>query len=186
MVKLLCSRGFLTYTALFSTHPSFHLPRRYNSSNSFNSKMMESEHYKFGRYKIDPKEVFYSTGLSYAMVNLRPILPVKRFIELTAEETSDLWLTAKDVGGRLEHHFKASSLTFTIQDGPQAGQSVPHVHIHVIPRKGGDFEKNDEIYDAMDAKEVELKEKLDLDKDRKDRTLDEMDQEANELRALFT
>lgn len=38
----------------------------------------------------------------------------------------------------------------------------------------------------MDAKEVELKEKLDLDKDRKDRTLDEMAQEAIELRALFT
>lgn len=38
----------------------------------------------------------------------------------------------------------------------------------------------------MDAKEKELKEKLDLDKDRKDRTFEEMVQEANELRALFT
>ena len=37
----------------------------------------------------------------------------------------------------------------TYQDGPQAGQTVPHVHIHVIPRKKGDFEKNDEIYDAV-------------------------------------
>ena len=36
------------------------------------------------------------------------------------------------------------------QDGPQAGQTVAHVHIHLIPRrKGGDFEKNDEIYDAV-------------------------------------
>ncbi|XXG68240.1 hypothetical protein AAC387_Pa06g1372 [Persea americana] len=75
MGKLLCSRGFLTFTAHFSTHPSFHLPRSYNSSTAFKSKMMESEHYKFGPYKIDPKEVFYSTGLSYAFVNLRPILP---------------------------------------------------------------------------------------------------------------
>lgn len=38
---------------------------------------------------------------------------------------------------------------FLFQDGPQAGQTVPHVHIHVIPRKSGDFEKNDEIYDAV-------------------------------------
>ena len=31
-----------------------------------------------------------------------------------------------------------------------AGQSVPHVHIHVLPRRPGDFEKNDDVYDAID------------------------------------
>lgn len=36
---------------------------------------MENEQYKFGPYKIDSKEVFYSTDLSYAMVNLRPVVP---------------------------------------------------------------------------------------------------------------
>ena len=37
----------------------------------------------------------------------------------------------------------------TCQDGPQAGQTVAHVHIHLIPRKKRDFEKNDEIYDVV-------------------------------------
>lgn len=36
---------------------------------------MDSESYTFGPYKIIPKEVFYSTQFSYAMVNLRPIVP---------------------------------------------------------------------------------------------------------------
>lgn len=36
---------------------------------------MAMEEYSFGPYKIDSKEVFYSTHLSYAMVNLRPLLP---------------------------------------------------------------------------------------------------------------
>lgn len=36
---------------------------------------MATENYTFGPYKIDSKEVFYSTRLSYAMVNLRPLLP---------------------------------------------------------------------------------------------------------------
>lgn len=40
---------------------------------------------------------------------------MKRFADLTAEETGDLWLTAQKIGKRLEHHHKASSLTFTIQ-----------------------------------------------------------------------
>ncbi|CAL0334774.1 unnamed protein product [Lupinus luteus] len=146
---------------------------------------MAAQDYTFGPYKIHQNEVFYSTHLSYAMVNLRPLLPVKRFVDLTVDETSDLWLTAQKIGRQLESYHKASSLTFAIQDGPQAGQTVPHVHIHVVPRKGGDFENNDEIYDAMDEKEKELKQKLDLDKERKDRSLEEMSQEAAEYRKLF-
>ncbi|KAK4440921.1 Bifunctional bis(5'-adenosyl)-triphosphatase/adenylylsulfatase FHIT [Sesamum alatum] len=99
---------------------------------------------------------------------------------------NDLWLTAQKIGHQLESYHNASSLTFTIQDGPQAGQTVPHVHIHILPRKTGDFENNDEIYDAIDSKEKELKQKLDLDKERKDRSMEEMAQEADEYRKLFS
>ncbi|KAL5810476.1 hypothetical protein ACOSQ4_027044 [Xanthoceras sorbifolium] len=173
--------------------------RRLQSISTTTTTRMSLDHYTFGPYKIDSKEVFYSTHLSYAMVNLRPLLPghilfcknynvlreVKRFVDLTADETSDLWLTAQKVGSQLECYHKASSLTLAIQDGPQAGQTVPHVHIHIIPRKGGDFENNDEIYEAMDVKEKELKKKLDLDKERKDRSLEEMTQEADTYRQLF-
>lgn len=35
------------------------------------------------------------------------------------------------------------------QDGAQAGQTVPHVHVHILPRKGGDFKNNDEVYDVV-------------------------------------
>lgn len=38
-------------------------------------QMSTSSSYVFGPYKIDPREVFYSTPFSYAMVNLRPLLP---------------------------------------------------------------------------------------------------------------
>ncbi|XP_037429850.1 bifunctional bis(5'-adenosyl)-triphosphatase/adenylylsulfatase FHIT-like [Triticum dicoccoides] len=160
--------------------------------------MEEPPLYKFGPYKIDAREVFHATPLSYAMVNLRPLLPghvlvcpkrvVKRFADLSSDETSDLWVTAKGVGAKLEQYHKASSITFAIQDGPQAGQTVAHVHIHVIPRKKGDLEKNDEIYDAIDVKvkEKEMKEKLDLDVERKDRSMEEMAHEATEYLALFS
>lgn len=153
---------------------------------------MSIEYYQFGPHKIDAKDVFYTTPLSFVMVNLRPVLPghvlvvpkreVKRFADLTADEICDLWLTARKVGRQLEVYHKASSLTLNIQDGPQAGQSVPHVHIHIVPRKESDFENNDEIYDALDVKEKELKKKLDLDEERKDRSPEERIQEANEYR----
>ena len=32
------------------------------------------------------------------------------------------------------------------QDGRDAGQTVEHVHVHVIPRRPGDFVNNDDIY----------------------------------------
>ena len=38
-----------------------------------------------------------------------------------------------------------------MQDGVHAGQSVPHVHIHVLPRRPGDFANNDDVYDAIDG-----------------------------------
>ncbi|KAI3993757.1 hypothetical protein MKX01_002770 [Papaver californicum] len=114
---------------------------------------------------------------------------VKRFVDLTSEEASDLWLTAHKVGGILEDHHQASSLTFTIQDGPEAGQTVPHVHIHILPRKSGDFMrrngKNDHLYDAIDKKEKELKQVFDLDIERMDRTWEERTQEAHVFRKLF-
>uniref|UniRef100_A0A1D1ZLP4 Bis(5'-adenosyl)-triphosphatase n=1 Tax=Anthurium amnicola TaxID=1678845 RepID=A0A1D1ZLP4_9ARAE len=201
----LCRRR--THHHLRFPTPGFALPREASPSRRSSlaapfgrictrAQAMGTESYTFGPYKIHPGEVFYSTDLSYAMVNLRPLLPghvlvcpkreVKRFVDLTVDETSDLWVTARNVGAQLERYHRASSLTFAIQDGPQAGQTVPHVHIHILPRKPGDFEKNDKIYDAIDEKEQELKETLDLDKDRKDRSSEEMACEADEYRVLFS
>ena len=54
-------------------------------------------------------------------------------------------------GALIDWHLRCN----TPQDGPAAGQTVPHVHIHVLPRKPGDFEKNDEVYDELDRGEAQ-------------------------------
>jgi len=51
----------------------------------------------------------------YIHVLVCPKREVKRFVDLSSDETSDLWVTAKEVGARLEQYHKASSLTFAIQ-----------------------------------------------------------------------
>ncbi|NP_001235735.2 bifunctional bis(5'-adenosyl)-triphosphatase/adenylylsulfatase FHIT-like [Glycine soja] len=153
---------------------------------------MAVEYYDFGPHKIHHSSVFYTSNLSFAFVNLRPAVTghvlvcskreVKRVADLTDDETVDLWLIAKKLGRQLESYHKASSLTFCIQDGPQAGQSVPHVHIHILPRKSGDYENNDDIYDDINEKEKELNRALKVDIERKDRSIQEMALEADEYR----
>ncbi|KAI5287275.1 hypothetical protein KEM52_001675, partial [Ascosphaera acerosa] len=113
-----------------------------------------------------PRQVFYITRLSFALVNLKPLVPghvlvcprrrVARFTELTARETADLFLAVRHVSRMIERVYRASSLNIAIQDGVDAGQSVPHVHAHVIPRQRGDLDDrggSDAIYGMMNGAE---------------------------------
>lgn len=78
-----------------------------------------------------------------------------RLSGLTDLETNDLFLTVKRVSAMLERVHKADALNVAVQDGVEAGQSVNHVHVHVIPRRKGDIE-GDEIYERMDGREGDL------------------------------
>lgn len=42
------------------------------------------------------------------------------------------------VQDRLSRYFETEDFTVCIHDGSLAGQEVPHVHVHVIPRTAGD------------------------------------------------
>ncbi|XP_077429583.1 bis(5'-adenosyl)-triphosphatase isoform X2 [Vanacampus margaritifer] len=78
-----------------------------------------------------------------------PLRQVERFRDLRPDEVKDLFSTTQRVANLVEKHFNATSLTIAIQDGPEAGQTVKHVHVHVLPRKAGDFERNDSVYDEL-------------------------------------
>ncbi|KAI8148293.1 HIT-like domain-containing protein [Fennellomyces sp. T-0311] len=89
--------------------------------------------------------------------------------------------SAQRIGAVVEREYRCTSLTNVIQDGPQAGQTVPHVHMHVIPRKVGDWANNDDIYDELAGKN-----KMRVDnEERKPRTEQEMKIEADWLRSFF-
>ena len=96
----------------------------------------------------------------------------------------------------MESHYKATGFNVAVQDGRSAGQSVPHVHIHILPRKEGDFERNDDVYDELEAwaptevmAEEKMKNKVGLevpdDADRRDMTMKMMEDECMIYRNLL-
>ncbi len=60
------------------------------------------------------------------------------FFDLTEAERSDLLLLLDKAKLDLENEFKPDGYNIGINDGPAAGQTVPHLHIHLIPRYAGD------------------------------------------------
>ncbi|XP_041350404.1 nitrilase and fragile histidine triad fusion protein NitFhit-like isoform X2 [Gigantopelta aegis] len=151
-----------------------------------------TEIYQFGQYPVKSASVFYRSALSYAFVNIKPVVPghvlvasvrhAERFSDLTTAEVSDLFCVVQKVSAAVERQNGATSVTIAVQDGAEAGQTVQHVHVHVLPRKAGDFEENDDIYNELQKHDSEI----DLESRRNLRTEESMQSEAKELRQHFS
>ena len=62
--------------------------------------------------------------------------------DLSFESRSSLLEGVVEVQRRLTSHFGCTDFSVVIHDGPTAGQEIPHLHIHVIPRQSGDGGKS--------------------------------------------
>ena len=67
-----------------------------------------------------------------------PTTPVQRIAELSEVERSNLMNGVVSVQALLSKHFDTTDFTVIVHDGPLAGQEIPHVHVHVLPRTDGD------------------------------------------------
>ncbi|EPE27838.1 HIT-like protein [Glarea lozoyensis ATCC 20868] len=150
------------------------------------------------------QQMFYHTSLSFAFVNIKPLLPghvlvspcriVPRLSDLTREEVTDLFITVQRVGRMLERVYSASALNIPIQDGWDAGQSVPHLHVHLVPRTPSDLDSEggpDAIYDRLEGVDGDLMQQFrrlrprqpNVDEDSLEaRSVEVMKQEADMLR----
>lgn len=82
-------------------------------SNVLDDNIEEERFFKTGAFNI---QIFlFSWPWHNIHVLVCPRRDVQRFVDLTCDETSDLWLTAQKIGRQLESYHKASSLTFAIQ-----------------------------------------------------------------------
>ena len=103
---------------------------------------------------------------------------VERFAGLAPVEIADMFQAVQTISSVVEKHFKRTSLTIGVQDGAEAGQSVKHVHVHVMPRMKGDFKNNDDIYEELQSHDKDMAKPL-------LRTEEEMNTEAAVLRSYF-
>ncbi|XP_057660055.1 nitrilase and fragile histidine triad fusion protein NitFhit [Diorhabda carinulata] len=144
--------------------------------------------YHFADKLIPSSTVFYQSQYCFAFTNIRCVVPghvlvstlrrVPRLVDLNQEEIADLFQTVIKIQKAMELEHNAESSTICVQDGKYAGQTIPQVHVHILPRKQNDFNRNDDIY-------LELA-KHDSDGAQLFRSSEEMSKEAEKLRTYFS
>lgn len=137
---------------------------------------------KFAEHEIAESCIVYKSSHSFLFVNIRPFLPYhlllspieikKRMHDLDEEEAIDLMKMLRMTLNCLERF--GTGCTVALQDGESAGQTVQHVHFHIIPRNTNDIPDNNDIYD-----------KANLDVSRANRAIEEQAEEAAFLRKIF-
>lgn len=101
-----------------------------------------------------------------AIYNIAPILPghsliipkrhVESLLELDDKELYEMTMFSRDITKTLLEIFKSSGFDWTVQEGEDAGQSIPHLHMHLIPRKSNDLTKPGDWYPLMKESEAEI------------------------------
>ncbi len=109
--------------------------------------------------------VFAETNNFWAVYNRAPILPghslilpkkhYESFFELDAAERLELIEFIDSTGRMLLHHFKGKGFNLALQDGWVAGQTVVHLHFHLMVRYEQDLPEPGSWYRALFLDELE-------------------------------
>lgn len=102
---------------------------------------------KIGKGEI-PSEVVYEDPHTLAFLDIHPRAPghtvviskfhSKGLIDLPDEEGDRLWRSVRRVTQAVEGALEADGFTIGINHGSVSGQTVDHLHVHILPRFVGD------------------------------------------------
>lgn len=92
---------------------------------------------------------FMESNSFRVIYNHAPILPghsllipkkhVESLLYLLPEQRSEMMELSLEALNLLKHVFLCTGFDLTLQEGEAAGQTIPHLHLHLIPRKTGDL-----------------------------------------------
>lgn len=96
------------------------------------------------------QEIVLENELAYADYDTYPVSPghcliitrrhVAEYFQATAEEKAAIWALVDEMKAVIDRDYNPDGYNVGVNIGGAAGQSVPHVHIHMIPRYTGDME----------------------------------------------
>lgn len=128
--------------------------------------MIESTEYKPDCPFCNPaiqRNAFAFSGSFLALYNLAPILPghsliipknhIKSLRALPDQLVSEFFLFAREVTETLLFHYHADAFDWSLQDNEAAGQTVPHLHLHIVIRHPADLPEPGDWYPLLDAQE---------------------------------
>lgn len=105
------------------------------------------------------QSAFALSGHNKAIYNLSPILPghslvvplkhVSSLFELTEAEISEFFSFARKVTAFLCEVYETDAYDWSLQEGTEAGQSIEHLHLHIIPRKTDDLPQGEDWYNKL-------------------------------------
>ncbi len=98
---------------------------------------------------ISPDKMIAQDSLTFTVRDTLPVSPghtlilPKRYVasifEATKEEVAALWEALQQARSGLIKEFSPDGFNIGINDGLVSGQTIPHLHIHLIPRYKGDM-----------------------------------------------
>jgi diadenosine tetraphosphate (Ap4A) HIT family hydrolase len=98
-----------------------------------------------------PRKLLFETATALSFFDNYPVsnghvlvIPkkvVSNYFDLNFREQSALWFMVNEVKKYLQQQFNPDGFTVGININEAAGQTIPHVHIHIIPRYAGDVKE---------------------------------------------
>ena len=71
---------------------------------------------------------------------LVPRRHVAKWSDASSREQAELWAAIAGLQGQIERRYKPHGYNIGVNSGEAAGQTIPHLHVHVIPRYHGDVD----------------------------------------------
>ena len=95
-----------------------------------------------------PAAKVYEDKFALAFLDVRPVNPghtlviskthKKDLLDLSEEEASNLMMTIKKITPAILKAVNANSFNLGLNNGPESGQIIGHVHFHIMPRHAND------------------------------------------------